>query len=83
MLLESWLPRDKWHEINYMLVGFGQVLHYSGEMVLAAYANSTRSCVSQHIRDVMSAHWQLKSYALVVGLSPETEKPRPVPGSSR
>jgi len=26
MLLESWLPRDKWHEINYMLVGFGQVV---------------------------------------------------------
>jgi endonuclease III len=24
--LESWLPREKWHEINGLLVGFGQVL---------------------------------------------------------
>ncbi|KAI4118500.1 MAG: hypothetical protein LQ338_007397 [Usnochroma carphineum] len=24
--LESWLPREKWHEINHMLVGFGQTL---------------------------------------------------------
>lgn len=22
--LESWLPREKWHEINHLLVGFGQ-----------------------------------------------------------
>jgi endonuclease-3 len=24
--LEAWLPRDKWHEINNLLVGFGQML---------------------------------------------------------
>jgi len=24
--LESWLPRDKWREINFMLVGFGQTI---------------------------------------------------------
>ncbi|KAI7239348.1 DNA glycosylase [Hortaea werneckii] len=24
--LESWLPREKWHEINHMLVGFGQTI---------------------------------------------------------
>ena len=24
--LESWLPRDKWHEINWLLVGFGQTI---------------------------------------------------------
>lgn len=24
--LEAWLPRDKWHEINHLLVGFGQML---------------------------------------------------------
>lgn len=23
-MLESWLPRDKWHDINHLLVGFGQ-----------------------------------------------------------
>ncbi|KAI9669982.1 MAG: DNA N-glycosylase and apurinic/apyrimidinic (AP) lyase [Alyxoria varia] len=23
-MLERWLPRDKWHEINHLLVGFGQ-----------------------------------------------------------
>jgi len=22
--LEAWLPRDKWHDINHLLVGFGQ-----------------------------------------------------------
>lgn len=22
--LESWLPREKWHDINHLLVGFGQ-----------------------------------------------------------
>ncbi|KAH9831301.1 endonuclease III [Teratosphaeria destructans] len=24
--LESWLPRDKWHHINHLLVGFGQTI---------------------------------------------------------
>jgi endonuclease-3 len=24
--LESWLPRDKWHDINNLLVGFGQTI---------------------------------------------------------
>ena len=24
--LEAWLPRDKWHEINWLLVGFGQTV---------------------------------------------------------
>lgn len=24
--LEAWLPREKWHEINWMLVGFGQTI---------------------------------------------------------
>ncbi|KAI6813853.1 DNA glycosylase [Hortaea werneckii] len=24
--LESWLPREKWHDINHMLVGFGQTI---------------------------------------------------------
>lgn len=24
--LESWLPREKWHDINHMLVGFGQMI---------------------------------------------------------
>jgi endonuclease III len=24
--LESWLPRDKWLEINQLMVGFGQVV---------------------------------------------------------
>ena len=26
MALESWLPKDKWHEINHLLVGFGQTI---------------------------------------------------------
>lgn len=25
-ILESWLPRDKWHDINNLLVGFGQTI---------------------------------------------------------
>ena len=24
--LQSWLPRDKWREINWLLVGFGQAV---------------------------------------------------------
>lgn len=24
--LEAWLPREKWHEINHLLVGFGQTI---------------------------------------------------------
>merc|ERR1712014_44536 len=24
--LESWLPREKWHDVNHMLVGFGQTI---------------------------------------------------------
>ena len=24
--LQAWLPRDKWHEINHLLVGFGQTI---------------------------------------------------------
>ena len=26
LILESWLPQDKWHEINHLLVGFGQTI---------------------------------------------------------
>ncbi|KAL9125725.1 MAG: hypothetical protein Q9217_005117 [Psora testacea] len=26
MMLEAWLPREKWHEINHLLVGFGQTI---------------------------------------------------------
>ncbi|KAL9103883.1 MAG: hypothetical protein Q9163_001120 [Psora crenata] len=26
MMLEAWLPREKWHEINLLLVGFGQTV---------------------------------------------------------
>ena len=26
MELEGWLPRGKWHEINHLLVGFGQTI---------------------------------------------------------
>lgn len=25
-MLEAWLPRDRWHEINHLLVGFGQTI---------------------------------------------------------
>ncbi|KAK3722499.1 alpha,alpha-trehalase nth1 [Vermiconidia calcicola] len=25
-MLESWLPREKWHDINHLLVGFGQTI---------------------------------------------------------
>lgn len=25
-MLEAWLPKDKWHEINHLLVGFGQTI---------------------------------------------------------
>jgi endonuclease-3 len=24
--LEAWLPKDRWHEINHLLVGFGQTI---------------------------------------------------------
>ncbi|KAK7541229.1 DNA repair protein-like protein Ntg1 [Phyllosticta citribraziliensis] len=41
--LESWLPRDKWHEINWLLVGLGQTVctpvgRKCGECDLAAAA---------------------------------------------
>ncbi|KAI9714472.1 MAG: DNA N-glycosylase and apurinic/apyrimidinic (AP) lyase [Bogoriella megaspora] len=26
MMLQSWLPKDKWHEINHLLVGLGQTI---------------------------------------------------------
>ncbi|KAF2087409.1 DNA glycosylase, partial [Saccharata proteae CBS 121410] len=26
LMLQSWLPREKWHEINHLLVGFGQTV---------------------------------------------------------
>ena len=26
MSLEAWLPRERWHEINHLLVGFGQTV---------------------------------------------------------
>lgn len=40
LALQAWLPRDKWHDINRLLVGFGQVLclpvgRKCGECVLA------------------------------------------------
>ena len=40
MALESWLPQDRWHEINHLLVGFGQTIclpvgRWCGKCVLA------------------------------------------------
>ena len=40
-MLEAWLPREKWHEINHLLVGFGQTVclpvgRKCGECVLSA-----------------------------------------------
>ena len=26
LMLEAWLPKEKWHEINHLLVGFGQTI---------------------------------------------------------
>ena len=26
MTLQAWLPRERWHEINHLLVGFGQTV---------------------------------------------------------
>ena len=26
LMLQAWLPRDRWHEINHLLVGFGQTI---------------------------------------------------------
>ena len=26
MALQAWLPKERWHEINHMLVGFGQTI---------------------------------------------------------
>ena len=26
MALQAWLPREKWHDINHLLVGFGQTV---------------------------------------------------------
>ena len=41
MLLDSWLPKDKWHDINHLLVGFGQTIclpvgRKCGDCVLAS-----------------------------------------------
>ena len=48
MALQSWLPRDKWHEINKLLVGLGQtacqpVKRRCGECYLAG----TKLCKSE------------------------------------
>ena len=49
--LEAWLPKDKWHDINHLLVGFGQTIclpvgRKCGECDLAADA----LCPSAEIR---------------------------------
>lgn len=54
MALESWLPRDKWHEINKLLVGLGQTVclpvgRRCGECDLAG----TKLCKSE-VRGLLS-----------------------------
>lgn len=58
--LEAWLPKDKWHAINHLLVGFGQTIclpigRKCGECDLAAQglcpsAQVTKSPVKKRIK---------------------------------
>jgi endonuclease-3 len=58
--LESWLPKDKWHDINNLLVGFGQTIclpvgRKCGDCKLAARglcASAVRGQVSKVKREI-------------------------------
>lgn len=55
MMLEGWLPRDKWHEINWLLVGFGQTVckpvgRMCGDCVLAEEGLCPGSTVRRRVK---------------------------------
>lgn len=48
MALQSWLPKEKWHEINKMLVGFGQTVCLPvGRRCGDCYLAGTKLCKSE------------------------------------
>ncbi|KZF23556.1 DNA glycosylase, partial [Xylona heveae TC161] len=56
MALESWLPKDRWHEINHMLVGFGQTIclpvgRKCGECALAEQGLCPSAVVSKTVEN--------------------------------
>lgn len=55
LMLESWLPREKWHEINGLLVGFGQTIckpvgRMCGKCVLAEEGYCPGSVVRRAVK---------------------------------
>lgn len=55
--LEAWLPRDKWHEINKLLVGFGQTIclpvgRKCGQCVLSERGLCPGAVVGKEVRRV-------------------------------
>ncbi|KAJ9636225.1 alpha,alpha-trehalase nth1 [Coniosporium apollinis] len=55
--LEAWLPRDKWHEINKLLVGFGQTIclpvgRKCGECMLAEKGLCPGAVVGKEVKRV-------------------------------
>jgi endonuclease-3 len=64
-MLESWLPKEKWHEINWLLVGFGQrvclpVGRKCGECMLAEEglcpASTVRRTVKKEVKEEVVEH---------------------------
>jgi endonuclease-3 len=55
VMLQSWLPKDKWHEINWLLVGFGQsictpVARKCGDCLLAEEGLCPASLVKRQVK---------------------------------
>ncbi|MCJ1462165.1 DNA N-glycosylase and apurinic/apyrimidinic (AP) lyase [Pseudocyphellaria aurata] len=76
--LEAWLPREKWHEINHLLVGFGQTIclpvgRRCGECTLSA-KGLCPSAVAQKIRVTKKVKKEQVSGAHLQGLEMQTVK---------
>ena len=78
MMLESWLPKEKWHEINWLLVGFGQTIcapvgRKCGDCVLAEEGLCPGSLVKRQTIKKMKEEAQVKEEEGEVQIKREVE----------
>lgn len=76
--LESWLPRDKWHDINHLLVGFGQTIclpvgRRCGECTLSA-ERLCPSAVPQKVAKKVKSELVVKTEAAGTGIKTEVKE---------
>ena len=70
--LEGWLPRNKWSEINYLWVGFGQEVQQQQEKMLRKCLDC--SSPSEALKLVKKLRLDVKKEAKKFGLEDDVKK---------